>query len=160
MAPIDRSFPARLLSFALWASALFGLAGICYGLYFVVDDARSHTDEFDGLGEFLGGVVAGVGLVWFAVHAALAGWLHRTRRRGRPLTAVGSVSAVAAVLLGLAGPITFAFVAGGTLIVSMLGLCLLVAVAGVAAAISGLRSHRVPTRPERYDGAGLGMGGA
>jgi hypothetical protein len=156
----DRSLPARLLAIALWGSALFGLVVVVFGLCFVVDDASSHTDEFDGLGEFFGGVIAATGALWFAVHAALAGWLRRALRRGRRLTAVGSVSATTGAVLVAATPITLGFTADVAVIATMLGVCLLVVVSGVVAAVSGLRSRPSPDWPETFTGAGLGTGEA
>ena len=153
MAPTARSLPARLLAVALGISALFGVVVVAVGLYYVAEDASSHTDEFDGLGEFFGGVIAAVGACWCAVHAALGGWLRRAGGRGRPLTAVGSVSAATGALLLVATQETLGFVAETFVMVTMLAVCLLVTVAGVVAALSGLGS-----RPGTFTGAGLGTG--
>jgi hypothetical protein len=127
-----RNVPAGLLIAALLASTLLGLLVAAWGGLVMLQDARTHGEDWDGLGLFLGPFIVAGGLIWALLHASLAVWLVLSRRRREPLTAVGAVSAGVAgvvVMLGL-----FAELSGsatlGTLFLPV-GVSLLVCAGGV-----------------------------
>jgi hypothetical protein len=127
-----RSTPARLLSLSLWASTSIGLGVFGLGIWVMAADARTHSDDWDGLGLIIGILLLFGGLLWSLPHAILALWLMRTRRAGRALTPVATASAV--VGGGLLALLLLYVAVGGadltTLLIPVCG-CLLVLATGV-----------------------------
>lgn len=91
-----------LLTFALWASVAAGLLVVALGLVAIVQDATVHGEDWDGLGLYIGALMAAGGLIWSFPHVIMALWLVRVRRRGQSPAPVGATCAgVAGGLLSL-----------------------------------------------------------
>ena len=69
----------------------------------MVQDARTHGEDWDGLGLVLGPFIIAGGALWSALHAGLAVWLWRVRRARGPLTSVGTASAAVGLALAWLG---------------------------------------------------------